>query len=80
MLNDNEHVDHVVELLTMALGPSTLLVAARLDLADGLDSDDIEAAAAELENALRDAVPAIRYVFLDPTSRHERPLATAPGA
>jgi cation diffusion facilitator family transporter len=78
VLCEHPDVDHVVELLTMALGPNTLLVGARLDLADGLDSDRIEEAAAELENALREAVPAIRYVFLDPTSRHERPLATAP--
>jgi cation diffusion facilitator family transporter len=78
VLCEHPDVDHVVELLTMALGPNSLLVGARLDLADGLDSDRIEEAAAELENALREAVPAIRYVFLDPTSRHERPLATAP--
>jgi cation diffusion facilitator family transporter len=80
VLCEHADVDHVVELLTMALGPDTLLVAARLDLADGLDSDRIEALSAELESALREAVPAIRYVFLDPTSRHERPLATAPEA
>ena len=79
VLCEHAEVDHVVELLTMALGPDTLLLAARLDLADGLDSDRIEALSAELEGALREAVPAIRYVFLDPTSRHERPLATAPG-
>jgi divalent metal cation (Fe/Co/Zn/Cd) transporter len=78
VLSEHPAVDDVIELLTMALGPATLLVAARLDLADGLDSDEIEATAAELESALREAVPAIRYVFLDPTSRHERPLATAP--
>jgi cation diffusion facilitator family transporter len=74
----NPDVDDVVELLTMALGPNTLLVAARLDLADGMDSDGIEALSADLEGALRDAVPAVRYVFLDPTSRHERPLAATP--
>jgi divalent metal cation (Fe/Co/Zn/Cd) transporter len=74
----NPDVDDVVELLTMALGPNTLLVAARLDLADGMDSDGIEALSADLEGALRDAVPAVRYVFLDPTSRRERPLAATP--
>jgi divalent metal cation (Fe/Co/Zn/Cd) transporter len=78
VLEGNPEVDDVVELLTMALGPNTLLVAARLDLADGIDSDGIEALSAKLEAALRDAVPAVRYVFLDPTSRHERPLATSP--
>jgi cation diffusion facilitator family transporter len=73
VLEDHEEVDAVVELLTMALGPATLLVAARLDLADGLDSDRIEQLSTELEGALRQAVPAVRYVFLDPTHRGESP-------
>jgi cation diffusion facilitator family transporter len=77
-LEANEHVDGVIELLTMALGPDSLLVAARLDLADGLDSDGVEALAADLEGALSEAVPAVRYVFLDPTSRKERPPGSSP--
>ena len=35
-LSEFEQVDQVVELLTMALGPNSLLVAARIDLAEGL--------------------------------------------
>jgi hypothetical protein len=32
----------VKELLTLILGPKALLVAARVDLADGLDADRVE--------------------------------------
>jgi cation diffusion facilitator family transporter len=69
VLSNHEGIDEVVELMTMALGPNALLVAARLDLADGLDSSQVEELAGELEDELRQAVPEVREVFLDPTPR-----------
>src|SRR4051794_9457079 len=64
-------VDELLELLTMALGPQSLLVAARLDLSADLGSDEIEALASELDHQLREAVPEVGQVFLDPTSHGE---------
>jgi cation diffusion facilitator family transporter len=78
VLEEHEGVDDVVELLTMALGPSTLLVAARLDLADHQDSDGIERVAREIDEEMRRQVPAVRYVFLDPTNRDEPSLTPTP--
>jgi cation diffusion facilitator family transporter len=77
VLDECDGVDEVVELLTMALGPHSLLVAARLDLAHDLDSDAVEELAADLERALRAAVPGVAYVFLDPTHRREEPAVSA---
>ena len=77
VLDECGGVDEVVELLTMALGPTSLLVAARLDLARDLDSDEVEQLAADLERQLRDAVPGVAYVFLDPTHRREKPAVSA---
>jgi cation diffusion facilitator family transporter len=77
VLDDCDGVDEVVEMLTMALGPASLLVAARLDLAPDLDSDEVEQLAAELEGELREAVPGVEYVFLDPTHRREKPAVSA---
>jgi cation diffusion facilitator family transporter len=71
VLDSHDGVDEVVELLTMAIGPNALLVAARLDLSEGLDSSEVESLATELDRALREAVPEVREVFLDPTSRHD---------
>jgi cation diffusion facilitator family transporter len=68
-------VEEVIELMTMAMGPDTLLVAVRLDLGDGLDSDGVEDLAAELERGIREAVPAAAHVFIDPTNRREQPLS-----
>jgi len=60
-------VDRLVELLTMTTGPSSLLVAARLDLANDLRGDDVERVSSELDRELREAVPSVNEVFLDPT-------------
>jgi cation diffusion facilitator family transporter len=78
ILDRHPGVDDTVDLLTMALGPSTLLVAARLDLADGLDSSDIERVARDIDEQMREAVPAVRYVFLDPTHRDEPAITPTP--
>lgn len=62
-------VDRVRALLTMYVGPESLLVAARVDLTDDLPAARIEALADEIDHDLRDAVPAVAEVFLDPTGR-----------
>jgi cation diffusion facilitator family transporter len=79
VIEDHADVDSLVELLTMAMGPQSLLVAARFDPASHLDLDGVEQLANELDERLRDAVPAVDQVFLDPTSRDQR-AAWRPGA
>jgi cation diffusion facilitator family transporter len=69
VLDRHDEVDHVLDLLTMALGPGSLLVAVRLDFADGLDSDRIEAVSTQIEEEMREAVPDVTQVFLDATRR-----------
>jgi cation diffusion facilitator family transporter len=62
-------VDVVLQLLTMHLGPRSLLVAVRLDLRDGLSSQQIEAVSTRIEAELAEVVPEVTQVFLDPTPR-----------
>jgi cation diffusion facilitator family transporter len=64
-------VDALLELLTMALAPDRLLVAARIDLADGLSADEIERASSDLDRELRERIPSVWQVFLDATPRSE---------
>lgn len=71
-IEDHDSVHALVDLRTMTLGPQSLLVAARVDLADGLDANGIECAAEAIEADLRRAVPDVREVFLDPTPRPAR--------
>jgi cation diffusion facilitator family transporter len=76
VLESHPAVDRVIELLTMALAPDRLLVAARVDLADGLDASDIERASSEIDRQLRERVPTVWQVFLDATPRSEAPERT----
>src|SRR5262249_27179734 len=64
-------VVEVRELLTMALGPNALLVAARVDLNDQADAARIERSSTEIDEALRDAISDITEVFLDATPARE---------
>ena len=70
-LRQSDGVDEVVELLTMVLAPNSLLVAARIDLADGLDEDRIEELSEDIDRRLREVVPDVTEVFLDPTRAHQ---------
>jgi cation diffusion facilitator family transporter len=64
-------VDRLLELLTMALAPDRLLVAARIDLADDLSADEIERASSELDRELHERIATVWQVFLDATPRGE---------
>jgi cation diffusion facilitator family transporter len=60
-------VDAVVELLTMHIGTDEILLAARLDLAEGLDSSDIEDVSTRIEREIGHRHPDVTQVFLDAT-------------
>jgi cation diffusion facilitator family transporter len=70
-------VDAVVEMLTMHIGSDEILLATRLDLADGLTSDDIEDVSSQIERQISARHPEVTQVFLDATraSRGERERA-----
>jgi cation diffusion facilitator family transporter len=63
-----DEIDNVVELLTMVLGPNSLLVAARVDFAEGLTDDVVERISERIDQRLRDVVPDVTEVFLDATT------------
>jgi cation diffusion facilitator family transporter len=66
-LADFPEVEEVRELLTLTLGPNALLVAARIDLADGLDAERIECVSDEIDARLREVVDDVTEVFIDAT-------------
>jgi cation diffusion facilitator family transporter len=71
LLERHPAVDDVLQLLTMAVAPDRLLVAVRIDLADGLSTADVERASSEIERQVRERVPTVWQVFLDATPRGE---------
>ncbi|MET7289599.1 cation diffusion facilitator family transporter [Streptomyces sp. NPDC005573] len=78
-------IDTVAALLTMRLGMDSVLVAARVDLAPGLDSEEVELVCVRLKRTIGTEWPQADHVFLDITEApdgHERgdDPATAPRA
>jgi cation diffusion facilitator family transporter len=71
-LEEFDEVDAVVELLTMALGPNALLVAARIDLSDSIEPSQVEEVSDQIDERLREVVPDVTEVFLDATRSRSR--------
>ena len=71
-------VDALLELLTMHMGPDSLIVAARVALKDELGADETEDLADEVDRRLSERLPLQVHVFIDPTqTRQAPPPATA---
>ncbi len=70
-LAQRPEVDTVLEFLTMQMGPGAVLLAARIDLADGFDSDGVEDASGRVKAALHAQYPVLEQIFLDVTDATE---------
>jgi cation diffusion facilitator family transporter len=66
-LDEFDEIETVFEVLTMVLGPNSLLVAARVDFAPGLEDEQVERASEDIDCRLREVVPDVTEVFLDAT-------------
>ena len=60
-------VDRLLQLQTMHVGPDSIIVAARVALADGSTSDQVEDLADDIDRRLAERLPVTPYVFVDPT-------------
>ncbi|MFF7970073.1 cation diffusion facilitator family transporter [Streptomyces sp. NPDC007905] len=67
LLNAQPEIDSVEALFTMKMGLDSTLVAARIDLAPGLDSERVEEVAVRIKRSITRAVPAADQIFLDVT-------------
>jgi cation diffusion facilitator family transporter len=67
VIAESAGIDSVLELLTMRMAPDEVLVAARVDLDDEASVAELEQYAELVEQRVREAVPDVRHVFLDPT-------------
>lgn len=59
-------VEDVFRLLTMHLGPNSVLVNAEIHLADGLDTERVEALLERVSRKVRDEVPEVSHTFIEP--------------
>ena len=74
VLDAHPEVESVLAVMTMHIGPESLLVAARVDLRDDLRAGEIERLSDTIEAEMRSAVPTVSEVFLDATPGSPREL------
>jgi cation diffusion facilitator family transporter len=69
LLAAQPEIDSVEGLLTMQLGLDSTLVAARVDLVPGLDSEEVELVAVRIKGSIAHLVPEADQIFLDVTEK-----------
>ncbi len=65
--------EQIRDLLTMHVGPEEILVNVEVAFRDGLDTDGVEDAIRTVERAIRDAVPEVGKIFVEPARPGEPP-------
>ncbi|MEU5096486.1 cation diffusion facilitator family transporter [Streptomyces sp. NPDC020996] len=80
LLEAEPEIDSVEALFTMKTGLDTALVAARVDLMPGLDSERVEEVAVRIKRSLARAVAEADQIFLDITDRTAQEARESPAA
>ncbi|MFI7382633.1 cation diffusion facilitator family transporter [Streptomyces sp. NPDC049813] len=65
LLEEQPEIDYVAALYTMQLGMDSTLVAARVDLVPGIDSEHLELVSERIKDTIKDKWPEADQVFLD---------------
>ncbi|MEV7996695.1 cation diffusion facilitator family transporter [Streptomyces sp. NPDC086077] len=80
LLRAQPEIDSVEALFTMKTGIDSALVAARVDLVPGLDSERVEEVAVRIKRSIAHAVPEAGQIFLDVTDRPAQESRESPAA
>jgi divalent metal cation (Fe/Co/Zn/Cd) transporter len=70
-LRDHHNVQSVVYMHTEHVGPDAILVAAKAIFSPDLSAADVSRSIDEAETTMRDAVPAARFIFIEPDIARE---------
>jgi cation diffusion facilitator family transporter len=65
-LQSHPQVERLIHMRTQHLGPDELLVAAKLEFADGLSAAELARAIDAIEELVRERVPIARVIYLEP--------------
>jgi cation diffusion facilitator family transporter len=71
-LTSQSEIDNVAALFTMGLGLDSVLVAARVDLAPGIDSEEVERVSVRIKKSIARTWPEAEHVFIDITNSPPR--------
>ncbi|NSC25436.1 cation diffusion facilitator family transporter [Streptomyces albus subsp. chlorinus] len=66
-LDGQPEIDAVIEVLTMRMSPDSVLLAARVDLVPGVDSENVEGALVRVKQNLAQRCSDVDHIFLDVT-------------
>ncbi|NUR68176.1 MAG: cation transporter [Streptomyces sp.] len=80
LLQEQPEIDSVEALFTMKTGLESVLVAARVDLVPGLDSERVEEVAVRIKRSVADTFAETDQIFLDITDRPAREAEESPAA
>jgi cation diffusion facilitator family transporter len=80
LLRAQPEIDSVEALFTMKTGLDSTLVAARIDLVPGLDSERVEEVAVRIKRSIAHTVPEAGEIFLDVTDRPAQEARESPAA
>lgn len=72
-LTGHPDVERLLHLRTVHVGPDRILVGAKLELRSDLDFAGVAATINAIEDAVRERVPAAKYIYLEPDIHHPRP-------
>ena len=64
LVRGHKGVENIHELLTLHMGPESILVIVSVDFADALDADAVENTVAGLREAIRREVPGVSRIFI----------------
>ncbi|MFD9395149.1 cation diffusion facilitator family transporter [Streptomyces sp. NPDC060000] len=80
LLEAQPEIDSVEALFTMKMGLDSALVAARVDLVPGLESERVEEIAVRIKRSIAGMIPEADQIFLDVTDRSAGEAAQSPAA
>ena len=76
-IDGDPNVTKLIHLRTQHIGPDDLLVGAKLQLADDLSVDDAVEAVNRIEDRVRQAVPTVRIMYVEPDTFRTTPPGEA---
>ena len=77
VITSRPEITAVKEVLTMQLGPASVLIAARVQFEDHLIAKQIQLVCTDIETELRQRIPELTQLFFDPTAVASDDLARA---
>ncbi|GCB43596.1 hypothetical protein SNL152K_881 [Streptomyces sp. NL15-2K] len=80
LLEAQPEIDSVEALFTMKMGLDSVLVAARIDLVPGLDSERVEEVAVRIKRSIAGTIAEADQIFLDVTDRPAAEARESPAA